>query len=190
MSGLSFSRKVRRTRARPQANKAPSESTMSVLISNAVPVTDRVVSRKSKVVPQSTRVVPPSTEGVPSPATSHTLATEPTFGVEHGQTIGQCLRIELELNLSNGQKISRPPPWPQISNTNRTIEQKPSKRGWTPERRARQSEAIRTWKPWLKSTGPKSAAGKKASSANSRTNKRAIYRWRNPRNPLNLPYPK
>ncbi|MCC7305630.1 MAG: hypothetical protein IT558_05150, partial [Alphaproteobacteria bacterium] len=32
--------------------------------------------------------------------------------------------------------------------------------GWTPERRARHAEAIRRWKPWEKSTGPKTARGK------------------------------
>ena len=32
--------------------------------------------------------------------------------------------------------------------------------GWTPERRKRQSEAIRQWKPWNQSTGPKSPEGK------------------------------
>lgn len=31
---------------------------------------------------------------------------------------------------------------------------------WTPERRARQSQAIQRWKPWAKSTGPKSVEGK------------------------------
>ena len=31
---------------------------------------------------------------------------------------------------------------------------------WTPERRARQSELIRVWKPWEQSTGPKSVEGK------------------------------
>ena len=30
----------------------------------------------------------------------------------------------------------------------------------TPEQRARQSQAIRSWQPWKKSTGPKSDAGK------------------------------
>ena len=39
--------------------------------------------------------------------------------------------------------------------------------GWTPERRARQSELIRQWKPWRKSTGPKSAPGKAATSRNT-----------------------
>jgi hypothetical protein len=32
--------------------------------------------------------------------------------------------------------------------------------GWTAERRARQSALIRQWRPWDKSTGPKSDAGK------------------------------
>ena len=31
----------------------------------------------------------------------------------------------------------------------------------TPEHRARQSEAIRRWKPWERSTGPKTGAGKR-----------------------------
>ena len=34
------------------------------------------------------------------------------------------------------------------------------KNGWTAERRARQSEAIRRWKPWEKSTGPRTKRGK------------------------------
>jgi hypothetical protein len=32
--------------------------------------------------------------------------------------------------------------------------------GWTPERRSRQSEAIRRWKPWERSTGPRTSEGK------------------------------
>ena len=32
--------------------------------------------------------------------------------------------------------------------------------GWTPERRARQSALIRNWRPWEKSTGPKTEKGK------------------------------
>ncbi len=38
--------------------------------------------------------------------------------------------------------------------------------GWTPERRARQAELIRGWKPWNHSTGPRTDAGKAISSAN------------------------
>lgn len=34
----------------------------------------------------------------------------------------------------------------------------------TPEHRARRAEMIRRWKPWEKSTGPKSAAGKARSA--------------------------
>ena len=32
--------------------------------------------------------------------------------------------------------------------------------GWTPERRARQAELIKTWKPWKQSTGPLSSEGR------------------------------
>lgn len=39
--------------------------------------------------------------------------------------------------------------------------------GWTPERRARQAEAIRSWKPWAKSTGPRTAAGKARAAQNA-----------------------
>ena len=39
--------------------------------------------------------------------------------------------------------------------------------GWTPERRARQAELIRKWRPWEKSTGPKTEAGKTAVSQNA-----------------------
>lgn len=39
-------------------------------------------------------------------------------------------------------------------------------RGWTPERRARQAEAIRSWQPWNRSTGPRTDAGKATASQN------------------------
>lgn len=39
--------------------------------------------------------------------------------------------------------------------------------GWTPERRAKQAEAIRRNQPWLKSTGPRTAEGKAISSRNA-----------------------
>ena len=38
--------------------------------------------------------------------------------------------------------------------------------GWTPERRARQSELIRTWKPWEQSTGPRTDEGKARTARN------------------------
>ena len=38
--------------------------------------------------------------------------------------------------------------------------------GWTPERRARQAELIRSWKPWEKSTGAKSPEGKARVASN------------------------
>ena len=40
---------------------------------------------------------------------------------------------------------------------------------WTPERCKRQSEAIRRWKPWQQSTGPKSPEGKAVVSSNAFT---------------------
>ena len=51
---------------------------------------------------------------------------------------------------------------------------------WTPERRARQAEAIRRWKPWEKATGPVSSEGKLRSSRNAdRGNPRArLTRYR------------
>ncbi|MGX0935887.1 MULTISPECIES: hypothetical protein [Cupriavidus] len=39
--------------------------------------------------------------------------------------------------------------------------------GWTPERRAKQAEAIRRWSPWKQSTGPRTAAGKATASKNA-----------------------
>ena len=39
-------------------------------------------------------------------------------------------------------------------------------RDWTPEARARQAELIRSWKPWTRSTGARTAAGKAISSQN------------------------
>jgi len=38
---------------------------------------------------------------------------------------------------------------------------------WTPERKAKQSKAIRQWQPWLKSTGAKTAEGKAVVSRNA-----------------------
>lgn len=43
-----------------------------------------------------------------------------------------------------------------------------TKGSWTPERKAKQAEAIRRWKPWEHSTGPKSDAGKRVASQNAR----------------------
>src|SRR5258705_1529797 len=39
--------------------------------------------------------------------------------------------------------------------------------GWTPERRARQAELIKSWKPWTRSTGPQTANGKTRVSRNA-----------------------
>ena len=39
--------------------------------------------------------------------------------------------------------------------------------GWTLERKQRHAELIRSWKPWEKSTGPKTAEGKASASQNA-----------------------
>lgn len=39
--------------------------------------------------------------------------------------------------------------------------------GWTDERRKRQAALIREWKPWQRSTGPRTAAGKARASRNA-----------------------
>ena len=38
---------------------------------------------------------------------------------------------------------------------------------WTPERQALQAEAVRRWKPWERSTGPRTADGKAKASRNA-----------------------
>ena len=39
--------------------------------------------------------------------------------------------------------------------------------GWTLERRQRQSQAIKVWKPWSQSTGPRTEEGKSEVSKNA-----------------------
>ena len=39
--------------------------------------------------------------------------------------------------------------------------------GWTPERKARQSQLIQSWQPWNKSTGARTTEGKAVSSRNA-----------------------
>lgn len=49
--------------------------------------------------------------------------------------------------------------------------------GWTPERRARQAAAIRAWRPWERSTGPRTEAGKAKVARNAyRGGERAFLR--------------
>lgn len=40
-------------------------------------------------------------------------------------------------------------------------------RGWTPEQRQRLGEAVQKWKPWERSTGPRSSLGKAIASRNA-----------------------
>lgn len=39
---------------------------------------------------------------------------------------------------------------------------------WTPHLRSRQAQAIRVWRPWEKSTGPRTPEGKAIVAANAR----------------------
>lgn len=39
--------------------------------------------------------------------------------------------------------------------------------GWTTERRQRQAAAIQQWKPWERSTGPRTVEGKAVASRNA-----------------------
>lgn len=39
--------------------------------------------------------------------------------------------------------------------------------GWSLERRQRQADAIRRWKPWERSTGPKTETGKAIAARNA-----------------------
>jgi hypothetical protein len=50
--------------------------------------------------------------------------------------------------------------------------------GWTPERRAKQAQAIKRWKPWKNSTGPRTAAGKAISASNATVHGMMSARWR------------
>jgi hypothetical protein len=47
--------------------------------------------------------------------------------------------------------------------------------GWTPERRSRQAQLIHNWKPWERSTGPKTLTGKAKVARN--TYKGATRQW-------------
>jgi hypothetical protein len=48
----------------------------------------------------------------------------------------------------------------------RTRSKRPHK-SWSPERRAKQAELIRSTKPWLKSTGPRTQKGKARAASNA-----------------------
>ena len=68
----------------------------------------------------------------------------------------------------------------------RTIDGAAVANGWTSERRAQQAALIRTWRPWDRSTGPRTEAGKAKASRNAakigpwkaeRDNIRALNRY-------------
>jgi hypothetical protein len=50
--------------------------------------------------------------------------------------------------------------------------------GWTPERRQRQSKMIKQWKPWEKSTGPRTEAGKQSTAQNAQNRSRMLLDYK------------
>lgn len=56
---------------------------------------------------------------------------------------------------------------PQPLHQSRPAEPKRRRGGWTPERRLRQAAAIRRWRPWARSTGPRTASGKARARLNA-----------------------
>src|SRR5690606_36624796 len=66
-------------------------------------------------------------------------------------------------------KTTGTPPMPPILNEQTKGVQKPRKitRGWPPKRRREQAARIRKLKPWLRSTGPRSEAGKAKTRLNA-----------------------
>ena len=48
-------------------------------------------------------------------------------------------------------------------------------RHWTPEERLKQSKAIRSWRPWERSTGAKTPTGKAISSKNATKTGNSVY---------------
>jgi hypothetical protein len=60
-----------------------------------------------------------------------------------------------------------------------------AKRQWTPEQRAQQAEAIRRWKPWERSTGRRTEAGKAVSASNATAHGMTGARWRSQLRELN-----
>lgn len=48
-----------------------------------------------------------------------------------------------------------------------------NRHGWSQARRAKQAEAIRSWQPWTRSTGPRTSEGKRRAAANGRRRRSA-----------------
>ena len=65
--------------------------------------------------------------------------------------------------VNNGAEAPRAP---EIESRQTKLLRQSMANGWTPERRARQAELIRNWKPWERSTGPRTAKGKLKVSRN------------------------
>jgi hypothetical protein len=74
----------------------------------------------------------------------------------------QTLKTPVSPMPYEGAKRPAPPP-----RTDPTHKRLGARKRWTPERRARQAEAIRSWQPWRNSSGPKTPEGKTRSARNA-----------------------
>ena len=79
-----------------------------------------------------------------------------------------------QANIANGpQQVNNAPAQPGESSRARESENQQNKleakvaNGWNLERQTRQGKLIQRWKPWERSTGPKTAAGKARVSRNA-----------------------
>jgi hypothetical protein len=79
-----------------------------------------------------------------------------------------------QANIANGpQQVNNAPGEGSRARARKTRNQRRTKfwrhmaTGWTPERREKQAAAIRSWRPWEHSTGPRTAEGKARSSRNA-----------------------
>jgi hypothetical protein len=90
----------------------------------------------------------------------------------HGvhQTSQHCQHCQHYQRIATDQQRQRPPHAGDFkTQQNQLLEDSHGGSTWTPEQRQRQREAIQRWRPWSKSTGPRSLEGKTAASRNAWT---------------------
>jgi hypothetical protein len=58
--------------------------------------------------------------------------------------------------------------------------------GWTLERKTRQAQLIQRWKPWQKSSGPKTKSGKAACRMNAKKHGLRSLEWKELKRALRL----
>ena len=85
--------------------------------------------------------------------------------------LGQALRtrekIPRERSIAESESSSRPNRLRRSRRKGFSRSSERSRKGWSPERRARQAALIRSWSPWRRSTGPRTPAGKARSAMNA-----------------------